>query len=217
MSQQLIVFATKHMREVEEGVPVARKIILSGEGQIFEQWCPVIGLEPMQWAQEATALLKSLEDELPKRRCQMSFTAEDANGAPLAQCLISVTGKNAAVQDLGTQNGAKALSDALASVSKTMEAVLGQARQMMEFQAVQLNKAHDQLGEYVDLFQAIQKVELENGQQENAASQMLLRQVEEASPMIMGLIQHWMTNPAKTAGATSGVAAAATNGKVVTS
>ena len=62
---------------------------------------------------------------------------------------------------------------------------------------------------------AIRKAELENTEQESAASKIMMEQVQQAGPMIMALIQHWATNPATKQGLGSAVAAAAnaaTNG-----
>lgn len=213
-SQSLQIWAEKVMREVEEGAPMARRIRLQGEGQVFETWEPVQGMKPHEWISEVEPLLDSLADELPKRRCQLVFSSEDDKGNPLGQCFVSVTGKNTSIQDMGTQNGAKALSESLGSVAKTMEFVMKQARDMLEFQAVQLEKAYDQNQEFVALFQAMQKLDLENGEQESVASRVLVEQIQQASPLLMQLVQHWMTDKAQKGlgGVAAAAAAATTNG-----
>lgn len=214
MSQQLQIWAEKVMRQVDEGTPAARRIRLTGEGQVFETWEPVMGMNPAEWYAEAEQLVSMLTEELPKRRCQLTFTAEDNAGATLSQSFKTVTGKNQAVQDLGTQNGAKALADALASVAKTMESTLAQARGMMEFQAAQLAKAYEQNQEFIELFQAMQKLELESGEQDSVASRVLVEQIQQASPLLMQLVQHWMTSSEKKGlgGVAAAAAAATTNG-----
>lgn len=217
MNQQVQLFAQKHMgREVVEGVPYARRVVLTIEGQPIERWEPVLELEPLRWCEEVRILIDQLADELPKKRCQVVFTAEDVNGGTLGQCITNVQGRNASIQDLGTHNGAKALSDAMASVAKTMDATLKMARDMMEFQAGQLEKYAKQNHDFVELFQALQKIQVDDEKQESAVSALLLEQVKEASPLIMALAQRWLESPGAGIGRGIGNAvAAAANGKVV--
>jgi hypothetical protein len=218
MNQQVAIFAQKHMgREIQEGVPYARRIALTIEGQPIERWEPVSELDPGQWCEELRTLLDQLADELPKKRCQVVLTAEDVNGGTLGQCLTNVQGRNASIQDLGTQNGAKALSDAMQSTAKTMDSVLKMARDMMDFQAGQLEKYAKQNHDFVELFQALQKIQVDDEKQESAVSALLLEHVKEASPLIMALAQKWLESPGSGLGRGIGnaVAAAATNGKAV--
>jgi len=215
MSQQLQIFMEKLLREVTEGQPAPRKVRLIGEGTTFETWEPLqgMGIEPEVWARDAESLVQALLPELPKRRVQLSFIAEDNQGATLQTLLRTVTGQNPNAQDLGTQNGAKALADAIASVAKTMDATLETARKIMEFQSLQLEKAHDNLAEAHEMFMAIRKVELEGDQQDNAASRIMVEQLQQAAPSLLAIIQHWATSPPKSAGgAVASVVNAATNG-----
>lgn len=213
MSQQLTMFMEKLLREVQEGVPQATRVRLQTEGTTWETWEPLTGVDPQQWATDAESLIAVLTPELPKRRVQLIFVAESSAGTVISQIARTVTGQNASAQDLGTQNGAKALADAIASVAKTADYVLEMARKMMDFQASQLEKTHSQLDGAHEMFMAIRKVELESDQQESAASKIMLEQVQQATPMLMAMIQHWATSPKKDVG--SAVAAAAnavTNG-----
>lgn len=216
MSQQLQVFMEKLLREVTEGQSVPRKVRLICEGTTFETWEPIhgAGIEPDSWARDAEAIVQALVPELPKRRVQLSFIAEDSQGATLQTLLRTVTGQNANAQDLGTQNGAKALADAIASVGKTMDATLESARKVMEFQAQQIEKLHDNLSEAHELFMSIRKVELEGDVQDNAASRIMVEQLQQAAPSLLAILQHWATSPSKSTGgaAASVVQAATTNG-----
>lgn len=200
------------MKEVPESGTVARKIRMIVDSNVVETWDPVLGLDAAGWVRDVDAIRDSLLEELPKRRVPCVFAAEDAAGGLISQHVTSVLGKNAAAQDLGTQNGAKALSDALASVAKTVDAVLAQARNMMDFQAAQLERKDEQIFEYAELFRAIQKLELEQGETENAVSKMLLTQLEGAAPIAMQALQHYMEKSHATKMAAA-AAAAATNGK----
>lgn len=208
MSQQLAVFMDKLTREVTEGMQAARRVRLMCEGTVFETWEPIqgVGLDADAWARDAETLVQALLPELPKRRVQLTFVAEDSVGASLATVLRTVTGQNASAQDLGTQNGAKALADAIAGVAKTMDSVLESARKMLEFQSAQLEKKDQQLAECHELFMAIKKVELESGEQENAVGRIMTEQVQQALPLIMQLVEHWAKSPPKT---TNGAAVAA--------
>jgi hypothetical protein len=220
MSQQLQAWCEKLKREVTEGAPLARRIRLmtAGEGTIWETWEPVADLDAAQFANEAEQLISALALELPKRRVQLIFVAEDHAGASCANVIRSVTGQNAQAQDLGTQNGAKALADAMASVSKLMDATLEQSRKMMEFQAQRLENQQETIADFHEFFMAIRKAELEHTEQESAASKIMMEQVSQAGPMLMAMIQHWATSgPAKQGigGAAAAAVNAATNGAKV--
>jgi enamine deaminase RidA (YjgF/YER057c/UK114 family) len=217
MSQELQIWCEKLKREVTEGQPMARRIRLmtAGEGTVWETWELTSELEPAQWASDAESVISALLPELPKRRMQLVFTAEDAAGATVANKVRGVTGQNPNAQDLGTQNGAKALADAIASVAKTMDATLETARKIMAFQLDQLEKAHGHVADAHEVLMAIKKVELESEEQQSAASKIMMEQVQQATPLLMQLLQHWATSPpkAKTTGGIAAVAtAAATNG-----
>lgn len=216
MSQQLQIWCEKLKREVTEGVPMAEKIRLMtvGEGTVWETW-RVGEIDPAQWASDAEALIQAVIAELPKRRMQLTFVAEDAAGGTIANLVRSVTGTNPSAQDMGTQNGAKALADALASIGKTMDATLETARKVMEFQSTQLEKLHGQLAEYHEVFMTIKKVELESEEQQSAAGKIMVEQLQQAMPLVMKLVEHWATTPAnkQSLGGTAAAAAAtATNG-----
>jgi len=219
MSQQLTVFMDKLVREVTEGMPVPRRVRLMCEGTVFETWEPIhgIGLEPELWAKDAETLIQALIPELPKRRVQLTFVAEDSGGGTVSTILRTVTGQNANAQDLGTQNGAKALADAIASVAKTTDFVGEMARKMLEFQSAQIEKLNAQLNDAHELFIAIKRAELETDEQQSIASRFMLEQVQQAAPMVLDLLQHWATKPSgsSTSKATIGTTAvvpAVTNG-----
>jgi hypothetical protein len=213
MSQQLSVFMEKLTREVTEGMQAPRRVRLMCEGTVFETWEPIqgVGLDPEAWARDAETLVQALLPELPKRRVQLTFVAEDSAGASMGTLLRTVTGQNPSAQDLGTQNGAKALADAIASVAKTADAVLESARKMLDFQSSQLEKKDQQLAECHELFMAIKKVELEAGEQENAVSKIMTEQVQQALPLLMQLASHWVNSPPKATNAGT-IASVVTNG-----
>lgn len=199
MSQQLTIFMEKLVREIQEGMPVPRRVRLMSEGTVFETWEPIhgIGLDPDQWARDAETLIQALIPELPKRRVQLTFVAEDSAGATLATLLRTVTGQNANAQDLGTQNGAKALADAIASVAKTTDFVGEMARKMLEFQSAQIERLNSQLTDAHELFLAIKKAELETDENQGAASRIIVEQLQQAAPMLLQLVQHWATKSTK--------------------
>lgn len=218
MSQQLQIWCEKLKREVTEGTPVARRIRLmtAGEGTIWETWEPVSELDPAQFASDAETLIGALIIELPKKRVQLIFVAEDNGGGTVGNLPRTVTGQNQNAQDLGTQGGAKALADAMASVGKLMESTLDQAKKMLEFQAAQLEKAQDNINDAHEFFMAIRQAELTHTEQDSAASQLMMEQVKTAAPMLMTMIQHWATAPKQPLGsAVAAAATAATNGAKV--
>ena len=196
---------------------MARRIRLmtGGEAQIWHTWEPVAELDPAQFAEEAESLVSALVLELPKRRVQLVFCAEDHGGGSVSQVLRSVTGQNAAAQDLGTQNGAKALADAMTAVGKLMESTLAQAMKMMDFQAQRIESQDETLHEFHELFMAVRKAELETTEQESAAGKMFMEQAQQLAPAVMSMFQHWMANQGKQGLGASSAAAAATNGAKV--
>lgn len=216
MSQELTIWCERLKKEVTEGMPAARRIRLmtAGEGTVWQQWEPVADLDAAAWASEAEALISSLKLELPKRRVQLVFVAEDHAGATIQNKPRTVTGENASAQDLGTQNGAKALADAMTSVGRLMETTLEQARKMLDWQAHRMDAMGGELHDAHEILMAIKKVELEGEQQESAASKIMMEQVQQATPMLMQVLQHWATSPSKsTLGSTVAAAAnAAVNG-----
>jgi hypothetical protein len=198
MSQsQLHSFIEKLVHEVPEGQSCARRVKLMFEGTTIDTWEPVIGLDPDTWCREAEVLISQMILELPKRRVQLQFFAEDNAGVVIATMPRTVLGQNPTAQDLGTQNGAKALADALSSVAKTGDAVLEQARRMMDFQAGIIDKQNTTLFEYHELFMAIRKAELETAEQDSAVKQIVVEQLKNAGPTLMTLLEHIVTRPAK--------------------
>lgn len=197
MSLQLQTWLEKLKKEVTDGAPMARRVRLCtvGDGTIWQQWEPLSELDAAQWAQEAEALLAGLKTELPKRRVQLVFQAEDHGGATISNLIRSVTGENPQAQDLGTANGPKALADAMVSIQKLMDATLESARKWTQFQTEHNEKLQDQLSEYHELFMSIKKVELESEEQGSAVNKIMLEQVQSAAPMLMQLLQHWATSP----------------------
>lgn len=199
MSVQLQTWLEKLKKEVTEGSPMARRVRLCtvGDGTIWQSWEPLAELDAEAWAIEAEALLNALRAELPKRRVQLVFQAEDHGGATIANLVRSVTGENPQAQDLGTANGPKALADAFVSVQKLMDATLESARKWTTFQTEHNEKLQAQLSEYHELFMAIKKVELESDQQENATSKIMLEQVQSAAPLLMQAFEHWLSQQGK--------------------
>ena len=217
-NQQLLSFMEKLSHEVTEGQAVARRVRLMSEGTVFETWEPVLGIDANEWAKDAETLIQALLTELPKRRVQLTFVAEDSAGATIGTHMRTVTGSNPSAQDLGTQNGAKALADSIASVAKTLDSVGEQARRMMDFQAGIIEKQNHQLFEYHELFMAIKKAELENVEEESAVKKIVGEQLTQAMPILGELAKHLIEKagrqPAASAinGAAASVVNAATNG-----
>jgi len=104
-----------------------KRIRVSTETAILDTWdAPFAGRDA--WCEEMEALLACTADQLPIRRHGITFTAEDATGNVLSQCLTSVQGKNKEAADMGGTNGVKALADAMNSIAATADKVLATAR-----------------------------------------------------------------------------------------
>lgn len=199
MNAPLTAWADKQMREVTEGVRPCRRISLTSDGITWEKWEPVIGVDPAEWTKGVEEYLNAICDELPARKVQLTFTAEDETGATLATFLRTVTGRNKAAADLGTQAGAKALADGVASIVKTVDAALATARNMMEFMAEQLKTReqdlvtrNDELRKAHELIAMIQKIETEEGAGTNPVATALVQHVNEAAPVALQALQYWL-------------------------
>lgn len=205
-------FMEKLVHEVTEGQQCARRVRLMCEGTVFETWEPIQGgnIDPEVWGNDAETLIQALLPELPKRRLQLSIIAEDGAGASMATLLHTVTGQNASAQDLGTQNGAKALADGIASVAKTADAVLDSARRMLDYQQTIIDKQNQQLFDYHELFMAVKKADLDDQEQGNAVTKIIGEQVKDAAPMLLALLEHVVKSPPKVANGASTVASAVT-------
>lgn len=214
MSSELETWCEKLKREIVEGTPSARRIrlISADNATVWQVWEPVAELNSAQWAEEAEALLASLKSELPKKRVQLLFVAEDHSSAAVANKPRTVTGTNESAQDLGTQNGAKALADAMASVGRLMDTTLESARKFMQFQSEQLEKAYGHVAEAHEVFMAIKKVELETEEQQSAMGKVLVGQLEQGLPLLMKVIEHVAMKPSNLSNGASAAAAAVTNG-----
>jgi len=104
-----------------------KRVRVSTETTILDTWdAPFAGREA--WCEEMEALLSCTADQLPIRRHGITFTAEDAAGNVLSQCLTSIQGKNKEAADLSSTNGIKALADAMNSIASTADKVLATAR-----------------------------------------------------------------------------------------
>jgi hypothetical protein len=192
-------WADKQMREVTEGVRPPARIVLTSEGVTWERWEPVMGLDPAEWTRATESYLDALADELPKRKVQLTFSAEDATGATLSTFLRTITGRNQAAADLGTQAGAKALADGIASIAKTTDAVLLTARNMMEFMGDQIRKREEDLSlrekdlrEAHALIAMIQKIEAEEGTASNPVAGALAKHIDDAAPMALQAVSYWL-------------------------
>lgn len=214
MSQQLTQWMQKLCKEITEGVPAARRVRLQSDGQVFETWEPIVGpdsvvADPAEWAKDAETLLTVLKAELPKRRCQLMFIAEDASGGTISTVMRTVMGDNPAASDLGTQNGAKALADALASVAKTMDATLQSSQKVMEFLVSYIEKLHGEQADHHEFFMAIRKAELENAQEESAVKSILVEQLKQFGPLAADLAAHLLEKAQKSSAAKAALKGAA--------
>lgn len=214
---QLQIWFEKIKREVTEGQPLARRVrLMTGDvGTIWETWENISDIDSAQWAIDGEALIAALVQELPKKRVQLVFSAEDATGAQVSNLPRTVMGQNVNAQDLGTQNGAKALADAMTSIGKLMETTLAQARGMLEFQAQQLEKAQENINDAHEFFMAIREAERTHTEQEGVASKVMMEQVQQATPMLMAMVQHWFNSKQQGLGSAIGAASAASNGAKV--
>lgn len=108
-----------------------KRIRVQTETTILDTWdAPFTGREA--WCEEMEALLACTADQLPIRRHGITFTAEDATGNVLSQCLTSVQGKNKEAADMGGTNGVKALADAMNSIAATADKTLATARLQLD-------------------------------------------------------------------------------------
>ncbi len=193
-----------------------KRIRVQSDTQILDTWeAPFPSRE--DWCVEMEALLACTADQLPIRRHGVTFTAEDASGQVLAQCLTSIQGRNKEAAETGA-NGIKAVADAMNAVAATMDKVLASARAQLESATKALAAMSDEVQDLHELHRKKRALETLEGSDggENAVAAAALAKVEQYLPALVGLGEMWL----ETKGATPSQAVKAitqavahTNGK----
>jgi hypothetical protein len=191
MSSSLQQWAERWINVVTEGGTTASRIVLTSEGQKWETWERPF-TKPEDWAREAEALMSTLCEELPARKIQLMFTAEEAAGGILAQFPKSIIGKNKAAAEIGSQAGAKALSDALAACATTMDAILKSAAQWVTTMAVRTDADSEEIRALHDLLRAKREEEALATEQDSAVKTILVEQLKGLGPLISSGAELWM-------------------------
>jgi hypothetical protein len=200
-----------------------KRIRVSTETTILDTWdAPFAGRD--SWCEEMEALLSCTADQLPIRRHGITFTAEDAAGNVLSQCLTSVQGKNKEVADLGGTNGVKALADAMNSIASTADKVLATARLQCDSLGKTVAALSDEVQDLHNLARAQRAKDTVAGEDGESAeiTKMAFAKLEEYGPQILELGRMYLevkgATPSATATQSPAVrsivqAVTATNGK----
>lgn len=191
MSSTLQQWAEKWINVVSEGGTMAKRITLTSEGQKWETWEHPFP-KPEDWAREAEAMLSNLCEELPTRKITMMFTAEEAAGGILSQMPKSILGKNKAASEIGSQAGAKALSDALAACATTMDAILKSAAQWVGVMATRTENDAEEIRALHDLLRAHREQEAVAEEQEGAVKTIIVEQLKGLGPLLTAGAELWM-------------------------
>jgi hypothetical protein len=191
MSSTLQQWAEKWINVVSEGGTIAKRITLTSEGQKWETWeHPFPKAE--DWAREAEAMLSNLCEELPPRKHTMMFTAEEAAGAILSQMPKSIIGKNKGASEIGSQAGAKALSDALAACATTMDAILKSAAAWVATTTTRTESDAEEIRALHDLLRAKREEEALAVEQDGAVKAIIVEQLKGLGPIVNTGLELWM-------------------------
>jgi hypothetical protein len=195
--------------EPDEANPT-KAIQFSVEGTIWETW-----KAPFPPADEflatAKAVIAVIADESPKRRIPWLFTAFDSSDQIKTQCPGSVMGRNAQADALaGSGNGAaKAFADAMQGITAVMNTVLKASETML----VNAMRANDSLTEQIvdlrDYQRAKQDEELLAEKSNTGATDFLMAQLKEASPLALQALGLFLDGATKKTTAVTAVKAGA--------
>lgn len=120
-------WALRIVPEAADAESKVKRIRCQTDVQVLDTWdAPFVGRD--SWCEEMEALLVMHAEVLPARKHTVMFSAEDSAGNILSQTTTTILGKNKEAGDFNANNGVKAFSDAMASLSTTMEKVLSTAR-----------------------------------------------------------------------------------------
>lgn len=124
-------WAIRVVPEAADADSKVKRIRCQTDVQVLDTWdAPFAGRET--WCDEMEALLLMHAEVLPQRKHVVMFTAEDSAGNVVSQTSTTIAGKNKEAGEFNANNGVKAFSDAMASLSQTMEKVLHTARVQCE-------------------------------------------------------------------------------------
>jgi hypothetical protein len=195
--------------EPDESNPT-KAIHLSVDGTIWETWkAPFPPVE--DFIAIVRAVLAVIADESPKRRFGWLLTAFDAGDQIKMQCPGSLMGKNAQADALaGSGNGAaKAFADAMQGITAVMNTVLKASETML----VNAMRANDSLTEQIvdlrDYQRAKQDEELLAEKSNTGASEFLMAQLKEASPLALQALGLFLDSASKKTTAATAVQAGA--------
>lgn len=143
-------WAERQFRMVEQdGAAVATvRLVTAHDGEVWETWTAPFG-KPEDWAVEAEAFLRSLENEWPNRAVSVLFLASTASGEALSKLPRKVQGKNKN-QGAPWNTDQAALSMAMDNIAVTMEKLqrlfntqLDMARRTSESNAVTIYQQNE--------------------------------------------------------------------------
>lgn len=180
------IWVEKGFKTVEQNGSHWVRLRLTSDGQVWQTWDkPWPSAE--EFATELQALFESLSEELPVRRHTMTLTAEDGAGGVLGTLMHSVMGKNKQAQELGQQGAAKAFSDAMRSLAETLDMVAKSARDQLSAQGLRIQEDAEEIRALHELLRQQRAAELLQEQNSSAVSEMLVAQLKEATPLLMGV------------------------------
>lgn len=205
-------WATKEFARVstDEAAKLAT-IRLNGDGNQWETWtAPFPDLE--QFLVEAEAMKLAIADECPIRRVALTFTAETASGATLAQYPTSVQGKNKQADALaGSGNAAaKAFAEAMEGMSRVMVGVLKSAEIQVATVTRTLESQATQIHDLIEYHRVKQELELTEQKANSSAQDMVMEQVKTILPMIPDALELWIASKKSSPVAAAAVAAVKT-------
>lgn len=196
-----------------------KRIRCQTDTQILDTWdAPFAGRET--WCDEAEALIAAHAEQLPVRRHAILFTAEDSGGTILSQCTTHCMGRNKDAAEIGVNNGAKALTDAMNGIAQTVNTVLGTARQQCESLGKTVETLSEQVQDLVELHKAKTEKEIAETEMGSQVASMFIQKLDEFGPPLLELGKLYLTsknNPSAVSAIVQAAANGATTGKAAAS
>lgn len=191
--------------DADSGNHVKRIRLISAEGSTWETWEAPLP-SPEDFVQQVNTLLNALTDEFPVKRVQLLLVAEDTAGAVQSQRTLSIMGKNKQASSSLLSNDARALSDSMDAIARTVERVLATANTQLRVMAETNEKLAEHNNSLHDLVREMNAAKLLQEQQEHDTTREIQTEVVKALPMFIELLGSKLSGPTK--GVLNGAAAA---------
>lgn len=181
MSEGFNRWVDRQVREVDQSGTAAKRIRMTLGTDTWETW--ELPVKPTDFVAEVDAILSQMRIELPKKRHQVVFISEDANGMQLSQTTRTFVGGGSDAQ----VTPEKAFAEAVDALSRTMQRVMQtteNSNALMAQHNAELVKQNQDLLKFIHVKEETAVIELE---QRREAAQMMSQTMAQL-PTLLGII-----------------------------